>query len=622
MSRLATVMAIFLNCWGKNMIKMKLLLRSLIFVILFGNHLWAEDTFTPYKPGEVPQSAKELWGAYDSRKESLDVKVIKEWKEDGVVTRYITFTVGTFKGVPARIAAYYCFPEQNAKAPAFVWSHGGGQRADRRRGFYFATQGYATVDINWLGRELEKDIKENTDWGKVDPTQGEAFYSKALRKHWKMNLQPDEFTIDSEVSPRNSNWFLLAVAARRAITFLELQPEVDKDKIGFAGYSMGGMITSLTAMDKRLKAAVPFVGGTGFKYEDFPGVTGSGLSVHFKDLELYKKTMDSSAHWPHVTCPVMFLSSSNDFHATFERIYKSMHLLQHKNWRVSTNIHDNHRPANEQWVLLNKWFDIHLKGRKETLPETPKTSFEFYEKTAKFTVNPDKEKLLETEIYYSYDPNSRTRFWNKAKAVKDGNTWSTEIDFHKELPLYAFAICRYKLDSLTKVQNGETATFTLNSDELVYVPENFNISNLEKISTGQRFFEDFSEGLVNWVPRNGSIVSYKFQDPKLRINNDQKLCFNIDPKGKKLNLILSVDSKFLSRGQSLGDFRTVKSFSGDGLQKISVGVENFKSNENKKLEWSKITRFTVSLREADSGKVINLFSDEGLSYLKSIEISN
>ena len=334
------------------------------------------ETFTPYNKENVANTVTDLWKSYDARKEALDVKIVKEWKANGIVTRYITFTVGTFKGKASRLAVYYSFPDNGKKNPAFVWSHGGGQRADRNRGIYFASQGYATVDINWLGRPLEEDIEENTDWGNVDPTQGPRFYSKALRKSWKHNLQPDEYTIDPVASPRNSNWFLLAVAARRAITFLEQQPEVDADKIGFSGYSMGGMITSLTSIDKRLKAVAPFVGGTGFKYVDFPGVTRSGLSVHFKELELYKKTMDCSSYWPLVKCPVMFISSSNDFHAAFERIYRSMNLIPHKNWRVSTNIHANHGPSPEQWVMLNKWFDHYLKGKGELPPGTPKSTFD------------------------------------------------------------------------------------------------------------------------------------------------------------------------------------------------------------------------------------------------------
>ena len=94
---------------------------------------------------------------------------------------------------------------------------------------------------------------------------------------------------------------------------------------------MGGMITALTAMDTRLRAVVPFVGGSGFKYVDFPGgIVGSSIRMHFQDLELYKKTVDASAYWPLVQCPVLFISSSNDFHSAFDRIYQSMDLLKHR----------------------------------------------------------------------------------------------------------------------------------------------------------------------------------------------------------------------------------------------------------------------------------------------------
>ncbi len=140
-----------------------------------GLALAKDDTFTPYKDGEVPGNVVDLWKDYDPRKEDLEVKVVKEWKAEGVVTRYITFKVGTFKGADSRVAAYYSFPDNGKKSPAFVWNHGGGQRAERSRSVYFARQGFATVDVNWLGREMEPGIAENTDWGKVDPSQGPRF---------------------------------------------------------------------------------------------------------------------------------------------------------------------------------------------------------------------------------------------------------------------------------------------------------------------------------------------------------------------------------------------------------------------------------------------------------------
>ena len=116
----------------------------------------AAETFRKYEPGNVPQNVVDLWQDFDARKEPLDVTVVKEWKADGVVMRYVTFKIGSFKGTDARIAAYYSFPDnKKQKNAAFVWSHGGGQRAERGRGIYFAKQGFATVDINWLCRPME-----------------------------------------------------------------------------------------------------------------------------------------------------------------------------------------------------------------------------------------------------------------------------------------------------------------------------------------------------------------------------------------------------------------------------------------------------------------------------------
>ena len=257
-------------------------LKIFILGLILPFFLQASETFTPYSSSkDVPVSVVELWDSYNPSSEELDTKVINETKENGVISRYVTYRVGTFKGVEARVAAYYTFPDKPGKHPAFVWTHGGGQRAEKDRGIYFAKQGYAVIDINWLGRSMENGVKENTDWGKVDPTQGPRFYKNALRKQWKRTLVPDEYSIDPVPSPRNSNWFLLAVAGKRGITFLEQQKEVDRNRIGFAGFSMGGVITAMNAIDPRLKAVAPFVGGTGFRHIDlleFPEVAQRHIS--------------------------------------------------------------------------------------------------------------------------------------------------------------------------------------------------------------------------------------------------------------------------------------------------------------------------------------------------------
>ena len=142
--------------------------------------------------------------------------------------------------------AAYILPKNSKRNAAFVWSHGGGQRAERKRGVYFARQGFATLDINWLGRPLEGGIEENTDWGNVDPTQGPRFYKKSLRKGWKQSMQPDDYTLDS---------------VRDKIGFVSQEPFL------FYGSIKDNVIYNQSANDDELQTALELAGAWEFIQE-------------------------------------------------------------------------------------------------------------------------------------------------------------------------------------------------------------------------------------------------------------------------------------------------------------------------------------------------------------------
>lgn len=594
-----------------------------------------EESLAPYTHvSEVPQTAVDLWKDYDPRKEDLEVAIHQEWKQDGVVSRLISFKVGTFKGSDSRIAAYYCFPENGNKNPAFVWCHGGGQRAHRSRGHYFATQGFATVDINWLGRPLETkldpDNKWGTDWGKIDPPHDGNFYPKALRDEFKYSFYPDEHSVDPIMSPRNMNWFILSLAGRRALTFLEQQPEVDPDKLGFAGYSMGGMITSMTSIDKRLKAVAPFIGGTANLYQNYDGMN-SGADIHeIGDLDLHKKTMDPAAYWKHVSVPVLFITSSNDQYAALDRIYQSMDLLPHDNWRVSCNMHVGHRPGPEQWVMLDHWFKQHLAGVEQNIPATPPSTFKIEKDSAHFTVTPgQQERLVDVEIYYSYGPNPITRFWNKSEATKDAGTWKAELPVHPKLPLYTFAHCRYSLPAEQLLERGSTKTFALNSYEHTHIPGDIDLAAFVHLPKSG-LIDDFSHGLTNWgKPRKGGLPTYKFQDPELDTSPGNKLAISLDLKpGQELLISLDADGKYNDPDNVIGKFRYERTVSGTGPQTILLEPRDFNKGKKRRgkiendnpLEWSKITTFTITLTDVKTDRKINLARPEGAEVLKRIEL--
>ncbi|MFM2132352.1 MAG: dienelactone hydrolase family protein [Opitutales bacterium] len=576
----------------------------------------AADSLKPYATeAEVPRDVVSLWKDVDFRKDPLDVRVLKEWKEDGAVCRYVTFSVGTFKGAPARIAAFYTFPEGAKGAPAFVWAHGGGQRAERQRGAYFAKHGYATVDINWGGREIEPGVTENTDWGQVDPTQGPQFYPKAFRGV-KQDFLPDPHTIDPVLSPRNGNWYLLAYAGRRAITFLESQPEVDPARIGFTGYSMGGNITSFVAIDPRLKAVAPMVGGTGFVSSPFPGIPDPGHAHAYRGhADLFAATMESQSYYPHVKCPVLMLTATNDFHGTVDRAFDCMKRLPHDDWRVSLKLHYNHGLGAEQWLLLNLWFGRHLKGEQNEIPRTAKAKLDLAAdgRTATFTVHPDRpDRLRSLRVLYSHDPNPQSRFWKDAAAERQGDVWTARLPVLEGLPLFTFADCAYPMPGgAQKAFEGSGDAFTVASVEGVHHPKNWDLAKLSALGTQTTFTPDFSRG---WGSSpSGGLTTYKFRDPEMLTPGPEKaLRLTLAPSDKRLGVRLRVSkNKFLTGVRAPGEDYSANVLTRPGQGEVIISLSDFiefKTNQaGEKVpmkDWRNIA--TLTLEIIDQGRPLQL----------------
>jgi pimeloyl-ACP methyl ester carboxylesterase len=463
---------------------MKRLLTAITGIIMVLN-INAEDTVPALKDAKAPETVDALWKDYDPRKEPLDVEIIKEWEEDGVVVKVLRYRVGVFKGKEAMMAAVYGYPKGAKNLPGLVQIHGGGQYADANAILANAKEGYATISISWAGRissskyrvtnvekklfwnskKKDKNYRVTTDWGAVD-----AYHAPCrFRGSNFITNPPSRNTIDSIESPRNSGWFLATMGARRAVTFLEQQPQVDKDKIGVYGHSMGGKLTVLTAgSDKRIKAAAPSCGG-------ISNLTGRrGTHSALADDSYLKK----------ITCPIIFLSPSNDFHGLIDDLQQAVKDIKSKHWRVVCSPHMSHRDRDDFVVDTMLWFNQYLKGSFK-FPETPKTSLKL--KTADgnplFSVSPDKsKKILSLDIYYTQQTvcdsrnkrnNNINKFWHHAEAKEKNGTWTAKLPLlTTDKPLWVYANVRYKLN---KKVNGAGYYYG------IYSADKFNLSSLTSI---------------------------------------------------------------------------------------------------------------------------------------------
>lgn len=529
-------------------------------------------------------SVQSLWRDFDPRKDPLEARTVREWTREGVRLRYVTFHIGTFKGKPARIAAFFGLPENPGKKakklPGLLHLHGGGQRAFQQEVLFYAKLGYACLSINWGGREMEdaQPGDENTDWGAVDPTQ------KNVPGY--ANLKPGEKYLDPYESPRNNNWYLLTLASRRGLTFLEQQPEVDADRLGVYGHSMGGNLTVYVAgTDSRIKVAAPSVGGQGFRTVTWPLLPQQRRRVPRGSVKLYRKTLGFQSYAPHVKAPLLWLSATNDFHQIMDDTFPTGDLIPGE-VRYSFAPHLNHRFTPEFAVTRPLWLSQHLKNGP-AFPKTPasKLTIKTDNHLPTFSVEPDATNRVESvHILYSIDPDPQARFWRTAPATCKGNRWAASLPVMSlNEPLFAFANVHYRLPRPEAVPFAKpTSTFALTSRLHTATPEELKQAAVRTGDKPSDVIDDFSREWQDWYglsvdnPHHWQYWTRKLCDPKWRGKSGDKLIIQLQAV-KSNELVVAVTQNFFRsyRGRSRDYVAVVKL--AEGQQTLRLSVSDFKA---------------------------------------------
>ena len=582
------------------------LLPTLFYIVVSS----AGDSLSPLQ-GRIPQTVVELWYDYDPRREALEIEVAHQWEEDDGVIRYVRYLIGTFKGVPAHMAAFYAFPKSGKQLPGILQMHGGGQRASLTEVKYYASRGYAALSVNWGDREMASAVPEdpNTDWGAVDPPQNNVL--------GYFSLQPDEKHLDPVESPRNCNWFLLTLGCRRALTFLERQPEVDADCLGIIGHSMGGDLTMYVAgTDARVKVASPSVGGTGFRTEPYYHLPPQIKQVN-GDRDLFRRTMSFESYAPYIKIPILHLGSSNDFHGLMDATYATGQLIPHENQRYSFAPHFNHRFDPAQEVSRSLWLDWHLKGGL-ALPATPVSECQL--KTADGTpiihVTPDDLlPVKRVDIYYSVDADSRARFWRDATATGDGKSWYARLPLmNPEHFLFAFANVYYELPQAEKLHHGQVVEeVCISSGFHQATPVTLKQSNVKPGEKPELLIDDFTRGFHDWFSLNPDHPTLwehwtrKVTDPKWRGPECAQLILRIRSEAPNLLAVVLKENAWRGyRGQER-TYVTEVTLQGGSPETVVLELGDFRDTEEGHLpySWAKMdqlafcARYVVNRRQSN-----------------------
>ena len=574
---------------------------------------------------EVPQTVMELWSGFAELDKNTPVaaEILKEWEQDGVVCRIVRYQVGIFKDTPSKVAAFYAFPKDGTRLPALLSIHGGGQSAGLENVVSDAKRGYASVSINWGGNRLNFGRTKmtwdgpQTDWGKLDATHPPQ--RNKINHFIGGVLVPDAFTLDSLESPRNSNWFLVLMAARRAITFLEQQPEVDPARIGVYGHSMGGKLTTdLAGIDKRVKAAVPSCGGSGdilTSQTDLPGCSKTNPNP----MEL--ACVSDNAYIPLITCPLLWLSPTNDFHGNIDNMAWNWRSLPDNRVRFSISPHLNHRHADEHALTQHLWFEEHLKGAFK-MPGTPQMSLNLKsaDGVPRVSVTPDSElPVKRVDIYWSVDPHTLTRFWRDAGAARLGRQWQASCPVMSlSQPVFVFANVVYETPlqyrRVAQPQGQDNSdVFAISSRVVSVSPGQLREAGVKPTDKVERLIDDGARGWHDWYRLNWAhpplwtATTRKLKDVKWRGPDGARLVFEIQTEIDN-TLVLKFNCNAwgaVAPGKPAIDYTVVKELKGSsGWQVVSVGLNELAATDPKVTiplaNWQSVTEFSIS----PSGEIV------------------
>jgi hypothetical protein len=262
-----------------------------------------------------------------------------------------------------------------------------------------------------------------------------------------------------------------------------------------------------------------------------------------------------------ISCPIVFLSPSNDFHGRINDLETAITEISAKEWRISCSPHHNHQDTPEYEVLTQLWFDRHLKN-SFSFPKTPMLKLTLAKgEIPKVTLDIDEDKMEEVDIFYTQQgqvdgkkdnsTNTKNRFWHHAKASKIKGYWVAQLPvFSSESPLWVYGNVTYKLPSSVSGAGyyyGEYTSdrFVLSSLMKTVSPSQMKASQMLTSMKPQQMIEDFKDDWkkewFTYKPKNWGLSTHKIYHPVWKAPLNAKLSFEVFAEEAN-RVVVSIDS--------------------------------------------------------------------------------
>lgn len=242
----------------------------------------------------------------------FDVTVLEQGQDERIVWQSMVFTSEVCNGVPMRIFAWYARPAAEGSYPAVLSIHGRGGSADLNRAKAFAAAGYACLSYEWDGsRHLMPDLKPG-DLPSTRPYTVYGNHDYASTSAQFVLLGPDG---------KAPMLFHSVIAARRGLSWMSQQPQVDPRQLAVEGHSWGGFTAQIVAgVDARVKATVSSAAAGAWISRYVAKLEGHTKDLSPWEMFQWSQRYDPAAFADRIASPILIRLGTGDFFGSIDTL--------------------------------------------------------------------------------------------------------------------------------------------------------------------------------------------------------------------------------------------------------------------------------------------------------------
>ena len=564
---------------------MKMLKTIILGVLVTGNSLVGFVA-------DVLPTPPDVWKSFDPDAGDFNEEIVSEKTMGGIYYRdsYISAYVN---GEEIRVYCKYVVKAGAQNAPGLMDVHGwmGAPRPDMS----YVNDGWAVMSHDYCGKAHNRThytkYPQSLQHGNMDRKQGPPIWS-----HKKG-------TKDSITDYRQTSDYMWYVIQRRVLSYLLVQKELDKKRIGAKGYSYGGTIMWNLGMDPRVKAIVAYFGIGWLEYYRTKRVwmynKPHNEPAKSPGEKLYLSAIAPQAHVPYITAATLWLNGTNDHHGGHERALETFKMFKPGvpySFALQARGHHNTEKVGQNCKL---WLEKHVLAKDLSWPSQPASEIKLNDQgVPQLHISPaSPDKVTELKAFYALkNPVSYGRSWRDMKALRQGNTWVAPMPVIN-VDDYVFGFANVKYDSTIVVSSAFNAAIPSKLGKAVAT---------DKVSDelSREIWSDVAPvegvgGVTGFRPiDNHKGTSNKmFSDPKYKAPQGAALSFKFYCTQPQ-TLILTVDHRYV---------KEIEITASNEWQSMLIPAAELvnKHHKNSLRSWSEITSINIRPQaEMDITKVI------------------